>query len=467
MTTLLYKSGVRTASLILGGSTAGVLFSISAQAAEITDVGLTKDGIIESPANHVIYDNPSQGVRLNGGFSLMGFAAGTHNINYGSRTGNSHKSPAWWEATAAPSMTAEYDLPDNAGTLFGGVTAFYTMTRGNGDGDPAGSTPDHPEHFRLDNAYLGWRSGDLFADSLGENAFTFSFGRQSFQFGDGFLIGDGFTEQGKYGGYYIGPSHGFHSSAVLSFDSHGWHADLFHLKASEYNLLQGNYGEYQNTSLNGLNVDYTLNDRAQFGAAYVHAYNSWDRSRNGMDVYNVRAKGIPFEALPGFSLGGQYAWEDRDHGGNGHAWYGQASYAFQDTPWHPVISYRRAEYGENYDSMYNSFAGGWGSWYYGEIAGEYHISNNNMNIDMLKVAVQPADFVETGLIGYSFRRNKSTGSGSKNFSKEVNLYADWTLSDHFTLSTVYGIAFPDDAAKAEYGRKKNSQIAQVFATYAF
>lgn len=440
---------------------------MSTHAAEVTDVGLTEDGVIEAAADHVIYDNPSQGLRLKGGFSLMGFGAGTHNINYGSRTGNRHKSPAWWEATAAPSLSGEYDLPGNVGSLFGGATAYYSMTRGNGDGDPAGTTPDHPEHFRLDTAYLGWRSGNLFADSLGEDALSFSFGRQGFQFGDGFLIGDGFGEQGKYGGYYIGPSIGFHSSVLLSLDSHGWHADLFHLKASEYNVLEGNYGQYQNTSLNGLNVDYTLNDRAQFGAAYVHSYNSWDESRSGMDIYNVRAKGTPFAALPGFSLGGQYVWEDRDHGDNGHAWYGQASYAFQDTPWNPVISYRRSEFSENYDPMYNSFAGGWGSWFYGEIAGEYQILNSNMNIDMVKVAVTPASFVETGLIGYNFRRDQATGSGSKTFSKELNLYADWTITDNLSLETVYGIAFPDDAAEADFGSRKNSQLAQIFATYTF
>ena len=41
----------------------------------------------------------------------------------------------------------------------------------------------------LEDAVAGWHSGNLFADSMGEDAIELSGGRQSFVLGDAFLIG--------------------------------------------------------------------------------------------------------------------------------------------------------------------------------------------------------------------------------------------------------------------------------------
>lgn len=464
---------LRLTSLLGAGATSLVL-GTAAHGAELTQPGFTSDGLMLPDANHSIYDNKASGVRINAGVALEGFAAGTHNINYGLKGHangvNKSKSPAWWEAGVLPAVTAEYDIPES-GTLFAGIDGSYNMTRGNGDGNPLGTTADHPEHARLDKAYLGWKSGNLFADSLGKNALSFSFGRQAFQIGDGFVLGDGFTNNGKYASYWTDPSKAFHSSAILSLDSHGWHADLFHLKASQYTTgtAGSNYGTYENTSLNGINVDYMLGDRAEFGGAYFHVYNSDTSARNGMDVYNLRAKGTPFESVPGLGLAGQYVLE-HSKGQNystAHSWFGQASYAFQNTAWTPTLTYRHTEYSQNYDPLFNSFAGGWGTWYHGEVAGEYQISNSDMKIDMLKASIAPTDWVETGIIGYHFRgTGVQGGTDSGTFSNELNLYADWTLTPKLSVSTAYGIAFPGHNAKSSYGNKK-AQVAEVFATYQF
>ncbi|WP_158700906.1 alginate export family protein [Phytohalomonas tamaricis] len=434
----------------------------------VTDIDYLNAGIQLPPADIELYNNEQSGIRLNGALSLYGYGAVTRNANFGARESiggaTTKRHPAWWEASLVPILTGEADMPGGS-RLFGGVKGVLSMTRGNQYGDIDGATPGHPEHGRVDLAYLGWNSGTLLADSLGEDALSLSFGRQKFEFGDGFLVGDGYSDTGKYAGYYIGPSEGFQNSVVASIDSHGWHGDLFHLKQDQY--VQG--GSDQQTYANGANVDYTWDGRAKFGAAYVHTYHSDTASREGMDVYNLRAKGVPFEAIPDLSLGGQYVHEDNSKAGiNDDGWYAQATYTFSNVKWTPQLMYRYAEFSENYDTLFYDFAGGWGNWYMGEIVGEYMLFNSNLKVDMIRASIQPNESLEAGVIGYRFRYKDTPDSvTSRDFAKEVDLYADWNLTDSFALSGVYGVAFPDRGAKQTFNTDHTSQLFQVFATYTF
>lgn len=437
----------------------------------VTDIDYQNAGIVPPAAPHSLYESNDGDVRLNGGLSLYGFAAATSDVNFGSRSSidggaPTGESPDWLEAVAQPALTAEWDV-DGAGTWFTGVQGSYAATRGSAYGDAAGATPDHPEHARLDRAYLGWRSGSLWADTLGEDAITLSGGRQKFQFGEGFLVGDGFTDTGKYSGYYIGPSEGFENTAVASIDSHGWHGDLFHLEADQYVLG----GPDVETKANGINVDYTLGERAKIGAAYLRVYDSDTAGRDGMDVYNLRAKGKPFAAVPNFSLGGQIVHEKNDDEGiDDNGWYVQATYDFVDAPWTPQIAYRHAEFEENYDTLFYDFAGGWGNWFMGEIVGEYMLFNSNLDIDMLRFSVAPRDDLEAGVIGYHFRYHdrEAAGASDSDFADEINLYADWSVTERLSLSAIYAFASPNAGAEERFGgNDDDAQLIELYATYTF
>lgn len=450
----------------------GCLAGMSTQAfAAVTDIDYQESGISPLSSEHTLYESVDGDVRIRGGLLLSWFGAATDDINFGSDRSldgakPTQKSPSWWEAGAQPEMIGEWDI-ENSGTLFTGLKGNYLMTRGSRYGDAAGSTPGHPENGRLDLAYLGWRSGTVFADSLGKDAVTLSFGRQKFIFGDGFLVGDGFTDLGKYAGFYTGASEGFDNSAVASIDSHGWHGDLFYLKASQY--VSG--GPDNDTSLNGTNVDYTWGDRAKFGAAYLNLYDSDIAARDGMDVYNLRAKGVPLASVPNLSLGGQ--WVHQKNGSqdvDDDGWYLQATYTFDNMPWRPQIFYRRAEFSENYDPLFYDFVSGWGNWFMGEIVGEYMLFNSNLDVDMIKASIQPRDDLEAGLIGYRFRYHDTQAAGvsNKDFAKEVNLYADWSITDKLTLSAIYAVAFPGEGAEERFqDNDSTSQLFELYAIYRF
>ncbi|SHF37464.1 hypothetical protein SAMN02745148_02471 [Modicisalibacter ilicicola DSM 19980] len=439
--------------------------------AAVTDIDYLDAGIRPLSSEHTFYESVDGDVRLKAGLSLYAAGIVTDDVNFGSDrsidgAAPTQKSPAWWEAAAKPGVLGEWDIPDS-GTLFSGVQGSYALTRGSRYGDAAGTTPNHPEQGRIDRAYLGWQSGTLWADALGEDAVTLSFGRQKFIFGDGFLVGDGYTDLGKYAGYYVGPSEAFARSAVATIDSHGWHGDLFYLKADQY--VSG--GPDNETSLNGTNVDYTWGERAKFGAAYLDVYDSDIPIRDGMEVYNLRAKGIPLANVPNLSLGGQWVHQKNDDENTDEdGWYLQATYTFKNAPLRPQFMYRRAEFSENYDTLFYDFAGGWGNWFMGEIVGEYMLFNSNLDIDMVKASIQPRDDLETGLIGYRFRYHdvEAAGASDSDFAKEVNLYADWSITDKFSVSAVYAVAFPDEGADERFaGNDETSQLFEIYTYYRF
>lgn len=439
--------------------------------AAVTDLDYVEPGIKPPEAPHTLYESVDGRFGIQGGLALYGFAAATDDINFGASrsidgAAPTHEDPAWWESVIQPVLTADYAMGE-AGSVFGGVQGHYALTRGSGYGDAAGATPGHPEQGRLDRAYLGWRSGAVFADSLGQDALTLSLGRQKFIFGDGFLIGDGYTDIGKYAAYYIGPSEGFENTVVASLDSHGWHADVFHLEADQY--VAG--GADTRTRLNGSNLEVTLGKRAKFGVAYLDLYDSDTPSRDGMNVYNLRAKGIPLASVPDLALGAQWVHEENDEAGvDADGWYLQGTYTFGDAPWRPQLAYRRAEFDADYDTLFYDFAGGWGNWFMGEIVGEYMLFNSNLDIDMLRFSLQPSDALEVGAIGYHFRYHdrRAAGADSGHFANELNLYGDWTLTSRLSLSAIYGVAFPGDGADERFaGNDDTAQLVELYATYRF
>ena len=113
----------------------------------------------------------------------------------------------------------------------------------------------------------------------------------------------------------------------------------------------------------------------------------------------------------------------------------------------------------------------WGTWWQGEIAGEYFLSNSNLVSHQIRLHLTPSDALSGGLIGYSFRLDQpaSFGSGvtSKNLAMELDAYADWKLNSNFTVSLVAAFANPQDAASQGYGRTSNFSYGMVYVAYAF
>jgi hypothetical protein len=118
--------------------------------------------------------------------------------------------------------------------------------------------------------------------------------------------------------------------------------------------------------------------------------------------------------------------------------------------------------------MTYGYGGEYGTWYQGEIVGEYMLFNSNVDIDLLKLAVQPRQDVAVGLMGYRFRLEKAPeGVTSRDFANEVDLYVNWTITPALTVSALYGMALPGDAAKQIFGANDRSSLFQTLVTWSF
>ena len=164
-------------------------------------------------------------------------------------------------------------------------------------------------------------------------------------------------------------------------------------------------------------------------------------------------KGLSFEA--------EYALEDNGNALDSTAWNFLAGYQLEGG-WKPKISYRYAIFeGDNpatpkneaFDGLLTGFYD-WGTWWQGEIAGEYFVSNSNLISHQLRVHMKPNESVGMGFILYDFVLDNPASAGvtSNAVAKELDWYMDWSFNDNFTVSFVLAYADPGAAVQQSSGR---------------
>ncbi|NLX18628.1 MAG: alginate export family protein [Desulfobulbus sp.] len=394
-----------------------------------------------------------------------------------SRENLGKKSDYWWESLIRPGLDLKYVLPDSQ-SFYGRIDAVQANTFGgvdaSGTNGPFYDTSEDVGDLRIDRAYVGWRSGTLFG-SLGEDFLDLSFGRLQYFYGDGFLLGSqGFGGYNR-AAYWIGSRKTADYAAVARMKSGNWSGDLVYFKADDRAKTD--------TKLGGGNINYAIENVVSFGAGF-YVLDSDDERRDSMNVYNLRgginpfamADGIP--ALRPLRFDAEFVHEDAGHRkvvdidnpdfANGKAWHITASYEFEDVPWKPLLSYRYARFDENYDSLFYH-SSDWGTWFQGEILGEYVLANENLDSHMVKLRVQPLDPVTVNLIYYKFKLHDAAagGASSDKYADEFDLIVDWDVNDHFSLSVVGAIASPDDAAKELTGGDNTWSYVMVLGGIKF
>lgn len=440
-----------------------------------------QDGHDDAPGG-LTYSVGSLDINLTLDAGLGVFAVGNAQNGAGSSSQNSLRQGRrdWAEGFVAPGLGLAYNLGDSS--LYGGVTAIGSFTRGDGDAQLNSSTSDRPEALSLSELYAGWKSGIALA-SLGEDAVDFSVGRQGFVVGDGFLIADGTAEGFRRAAYVMGPNGSFDRTAIVRLNTQPVRADIFHLQGNvDQDFMTGN--DAAATKLYGANVEwfgsshqdhgrFEFEERAWYlGATLLRLYDA-DRGvaarRDGMDVYAVRTGGTLFAALgegfEDFALFSEYAVQRNDNAGRklrANAWYIEPEYTFSALPWTPRLSYRYAHFSgdsdsndatsKTWDSLYTGGGPrGFGSWDQGEIYARYVAGNSNLNTHMVHLRGQPMEEVAIGAVYYLHRYDEPGQAGvtSDELMTEVNLYAEWE-----TPVPGLGVAAILGAAKAGSGRKQ-------------
>lgn len=232
--------------------------------------------------------------------------------NYDGTTGGS----SWREGFIKYGLSVEQTL-GGLGSAYG--TANLVSSGTWGDGDAAGITDGTERTTKFDEAFAGWRSGDLFP-VLGKDGVDVSFGRQVITLGDGFIINDDGLNLGKGvadgefnrgGAYYLAARHAFDETAVLRLGGkEGVHGSLMWIKSD--NRAQAK------TEMAASTLEYTAAP-GTLGLTYIHGIDVDDRyasdfqkQREGMNIYSLRGAGNAGIENAHFSF--EYAWQDKDAG---------------------------------------------------------------------------------------------------------------------------------------------------------
>lgn len=364
---------------------------------------------------------------------------------------------------------AKLGLTGNNGAWYGGISGLWSAV--GGDGDAAGFTLGDEDGVEIEDAFFGWKQG----------AWDVSLGRQGFTLGDGFLIandslnfGTGWTAAGapevnRDGAYWLAARRAFANTLIAKYQSAGaWRGDLFW-------LASGNEAQ-ASTELVGVNVEAVDDKKGTVGAYFLtvtdvsateflgtYAY------RDEMKVIGVRAQGSA--GVENLFLSAEFAAEDYK-GSTGRrdadAWYAEVAYTFAGTKWSPTIGYRYSSFSETFDPLFYGFTRGYGTWFQGEVAGNYTGPfNTNADIQQISLKLQPAENITVGLMHFNFKHHDLTTAGASNddIGSETNIFVEWGVSENLFISPLYGRFSPGSGFGGS--DRGDNDYFQVMAVYTY
>ncbi|MDR2307509.1 MAG: alginate export family protein [Paucimonas sp.] len=360
--------------------------------------------------------------------------------NYDGRPGGS----TWREGFIKYGFSGDQGLAGN-GRLYGALN--WVSSGAWGDGDAGGNQDGSERTTKIEDAYLGWRSGDLFP-LLGQDGVDISGGRQVIRLGSGFLVNDDGPNLGKRpadghlnrgGGFYLGARHAFDRTAVLRLGgSEGLHGSVLWLKSD--NRAQAE------TELAAGTLDYT-HPLGTLGLTYLHGIDVADqwasefqKAREGMNVYSLRGEGSV--GLSNTRLAFEYAWQDK-RGGRETAWYSEAGYTFAEAPWAPQLTYRYTRYSAGWDLLFTGLSSGYGTWIQGEVAGNYAGPfNSNSAIHHVGLKATPRSDLTVGALFFDFNTVRTRDTLNLD-ARELDLYVEWAVNEHLIVTPLLGLFKPN------------------------
>ena len=399
------------------------------------------------------------------GWGTFGFANSYYNNPKGTEKEN--LSDQWFEGYAKPSLSGAYKLASSS-EIYGKVSVVGERTYGSA---PELYGPD-VSSFGPEDASIGWRSGKSIGSS--ENLFDVSVGRIPYQLGHGFLVWDGAAEGGSRGGYWTNARKAFAFGAIGRVKPGPHTIEGFYLDRDDLNENE------TGTKLWGTNYEIT-GKHSTLGVTYMKFFALADvePGRDGLNVFDLRADSAPVPKVPDLSFQFEYAAERNGDTLDSNAWTLLGAYELSSVAWKPKLSYRYASFeGDNpstaaneaFDPLLVGFSD-WGSWWQGEIAGEYFLSNSNLNSRQFRAHVTPNDKVGGGLIFYDLRLDQPDSFGpsvtDNHLAFEGDVYADWKLSKNLLMSLVTAFADPGRAVQQLTGRTKNFSYGMVYLAYSY
>ncbi|MCY1404353.1 hypothetical protein D3C76_677620 [compost metagenome] len=189
--------------------------------------------------------------------------------------------------------------------------------------------------------------------------------------------------------------------------------------------------------------------------------------RRDMKTYSLRAQGNA--GVENLFLSGEYAHQDKKDVDSEDAWYLEAGWTFSDVAWKPSVNYRYSRFSENYDTLFYGFSRGYGTWFQGEVAGNYSGPfNSNSAIQHVGFKVSPLENLNLGVLFFDFDTlDKDLGNTD---GRELDLYAEWGATENLMVMPVIGIYQPDKSAEeggTQLGNDNTNLYSQLVFAFMF
>jgi len=370
-------------------------------------------------------------------------------------------------------LNADLDL-EHYGKLTGRVSAIFAMTGGGLNAAATNYGDIQARDHSIEEGYVEWRSGDLFS-ALGEDALKVIGGRYTYQIGDGFLFYNGVSGGGNRAAAWLAPHHAFDQSAILHFNAHGVTLEGFYLSPNDEPATH--------TELVGVDTELQLFARFKTGLTYANIFRSDTRERHGLNVMYWRGEGTPFRKLRDFYLASSVAVESNGNRvSNALGWYITPSYTFSQLPWQPTLYYRYASFSgggdngnRNFDPLFYGMSD-WGTWYQGEILGNWIVSNSNLNSHQIRLNLSPNDTVNMNVIYYHFLLDSRMQNlvpipvepvTSKNLADEINVIVDFNITSWWTMAITFSVDIPGRAAQQIVGGRQTWIQSGMWSGWTF
>ena len=445
-------------------------------------------------------NNPEINYGLTAGFSTMSM----RNTHFGlGQVGVTYypKDIARSEGYLAPSANLLWTT-SNSGTIYGGLRAVGSMTRG--DGDSWGLTADlHHDYtqgpfvmvgegrsyLNIDKLFFGWKSANLIP-FLDKDGLDISVGKQDFQLGDGMVLTDGNFEASPHKGiYWLDPRHAWNNSAIVRIKSLPYQAELFYLQSDTYIQDEDVNADIYKDNIIGGNFELVSKKYGKIGVSYFNIVNSNLLRRDGLSVTGLHGRGTPVSSLPKLELAGEVDFQknknsviDRD----AVAWFAEAKYSMPNLPWHPTLGYRYSSFSgdqanttnknEGWDYLYNGATErGFGYWYQGIVVGTYETTLSNLDTHFINITLMPpvqGSWLKVFYYNYQFNEPSTAqlftnGPVSSNqFASEWDFILGYSPTSKVDYMLVYGMATQGKGGVDRlFGYNKPASILQFTMLY--
>jgi hypothetical protein len=435
--------------------------------------------------------------------------------------------PTWQEFDVEPEIRATLAL-NGGSSLNADISAAYGQTLGDGDAGLLSTTAGQPGSVALEQAWVSFKTGVPFG--LQGDSTIIKLGPQDFFIDDGFLMGLGTRDLGHRAAYYLGPKVAFHGPGTISLNYDPVRADIFVLGVkSDQSLTYGTDQPYtdfagfdvslfKDAATPGANGALNYADRARYVTfTYMNLYHAdtnpaagfnnpdiSDSRRQGMNVISLNFGGAYNHA----TIYGQIVKEynggtDRygdDKSVNATAYYIEPGYTFSTLSWSPHVYYRFSYFSgqkdgaasatkTSYDPLfyYSFIRSTFGSWYMGEITGNYIVGNSGIQVHQVGASATlpghifaKTDSLKLDLIFYDFNfvDPRQYGASDKKIDDEINVAAEYAINPLTYINMAAGVAFPGRggrqmaAATAEQlgaarGIKSNSYVLEAYVVRNF